>query len=181
MLIDHYRRKVDIFCEKRFDNQNMLAFFAHSAAAFNTTVLLYSEFSSMLYNDFGGLASFDPAKKICVQYYDVSDRQFNQSEYDIYQVHANWKQIDYFKEWSKNITIEDFSQCDVSYHVEFISKWKVASYGEMSTFWVSLVTMLIFVFAVIISIGIWTCDHYENDPANSLMFATEGQKLATGN
>ena len=51
---------------------------------------------------------------------------------------------------------------------------------DIMTFWVPFVVCILTGVTLFGAYVLWSCDKYENDPANSLMFATEGQKLVRG-
>ena len=51
---------------------------------------------------------------------------------------------------------------------------------DVMTFWVPFVVCILTGLTLLGAYLMWSCDKYENDPVNSLMFATEGQKLVRG-
>jgi hypothetical protein len=63
------------------------------------------------------------------------------------------------------------------YIVRFV---KEASYTQLSTFWVTLVISLLVVGAMLTAFLLWHCDPYAKDPANSLLFVTDGNRIVTG-
>jgi hypothetical protein len=63
------------------------------------------------------------------------------------------------------------------YVVRFV---KEASYTQLSTFWVTLVISLLVVGAMLTAFLLWHCDPYAKDPANSLLFVTDGNRIVTG-
>jgi hypothetical protein len=55
-----------------------------------------------------------------------------------------------------------------------------ADWYDLSTFWVTIVVVIIFLSFVIAAFVVWHCDDYSKDPQNSLLFVTEGNRIVTG-
>ncbi|OHT12542.1 hypothetical protein TRFO_17592 [Tritrichomonas foetus] len=57
---------------------------------------------------------------------------------------------------------------------------KSATYAQAATFWVTIVFFIIFIGGVASGLLIWHYDRYDLDPANSLLFVTEGNLIVSG-
>jgi hypothetical protein len=55
-----------------------------------------------------------------------------------------------------------------------------ASNSQTMLFWVNIVVWILFLGFVISAITLWHSDNYAKDPANSLLFVTDGNRLVTG-
>lgn len=64
--------------------------------------------------------------------------------------------------------------------VIFVQFTREASYKQEAVFWVVIVTLIIFIGFVVSSLTIWHLDRYDLDPANSLLFVTEGNSIVAG-
>ena len=83
---------------------------------------------------------------------------------NINQLKANFSQVTF----DGNITEEN--------PVVFVQLQKSASYSQMSTFWVSFISILILVVFGTTALLIWHFDRYDLDPANALLFISEAHK-----
>ena len=52
---------------------------------------------------------------------------------------------------------------------------------KVAEFWDILIIAIVFVGAAVFSYLFWHCDKYDQDPQNSLLFATEGTRIVSGN
>lgn len=62
----------------------------------------------------------------------------------------------------------------------FVMLTKRADYYQLSTFWVTIICVIIFLAAAITAYTLWHCDRYDLDPNNSLLFVTEGSRIVNG-
>lgn len=62
----------------------------------------------------------------------------------------------------------------------FVMLTKRANYYQLSTFWVTIICIIIFLAAAITAYTLWHCDRYDLDPNNSLLFVTEGSRIVNG-
>lgn len=60
--------------------------------------------------------------------------------------------------------------------IVYLKTEKAASYRQMGTFWVTLISVFLLVAFCIASLLIWHFDRYDLDPANALLFVTEAHK-----
>lgn len=65
-------------------------------------------------------------------------------------------------------------------NVIFIRITKSATYAQEAVFWVVIVFFIIFIGGVTSSLLIWHLDRYDLDPANSLLYVTEGNLIVSG-
>jgi hypothetical protein len=77
-----------------------------------------------------------------------------------------------------NLTIENATAAGAK--VYFVLFANEPSFNQLSTFWVSLVVVILGLVFAIGSIVIWGTDNYAKDPANSLLFVTDGNRIVTG-
>jgi len=62
------------------------------------------------------------------------------------------------------------------YIVVCLKKEKIASYSQMSTFWVTFISLILLVGFSLAALLIWHFDRYDLDPANPLLFISEAHK-----
>lgn len=67
-----------------------------------------------------------------------------------------------------------------SHEVIFVQFTREATYAQEAVFWVVIVTFVIFIGFVLSSLILWHTDRYDLDPANSLLFVTEGNTIVSG-
>lgn len=64
--------------------------------------------------------------------------------------------------------------------IVFVQFTNEATYKQEAVFWVVIVTFIIFIGGVLSSLILWHTDRYDLDPANSLLFVTEGNTIVSG-
>jgi len=64
--------------------------------------------------------------------------------------------------------------------VLFVIFKEVSSLDQLSIFWINVVAWLIILAALLTGFTLWAKDDYAKNPANSLLFVTDGNRIATG-
>lgn len=103
--------------------------------------------------------------------------------YQFYDVSGTKEQLAAFKASAQYMTrIDDKNISDIndSKEIVFVQFTNEATYAQEAVFWVVIVTFVIFIGFVLSSLIIWHTDRYDLDPANSLLFVTEGNTIVSG-
>ena len=153
-------------------------------------IFISSESINMNYNDFvskmiksrmnnkqGGTATDFLSTFASFNLTEVTDNYFTENEtYYIVTMTPN-QQKDFEKYNQKDKNLNPSSNV---YKVKLITKYPIPSDVEMSNFWIILIVILLGISFLSFGFYIWATDDYPNDPQNSLIFATDGQKLVKG-
>ena len=75
-------------------------------------------------------------------------------------------------------TIEEMR--DQGCNITFVIPKAEASEYQISVFWITLIVCIIGVAGLLTGFLLWHCDDYSKDPANSLLFVTDGNRIVTG-
>jgi hypothetical protein len=74
----------------------------------------------------------------------------------------------------------DTNISDLTPPYAFVVLVKEPSFNQMSTFWVTVIVVIVGLVFFIGSLLIWGTDEYAKDPVNSLLFVTDGNRIVTG-
>lgn len=102
--------------------------------------------------------------------------------YKFYNVKGTKEQIAALRASNENneLSDENVTTLNETNRVIFIELTNEATYAQEAVFWVVIVTFVIFIGFVLSSLIIWHTDRYDLDPANSLLFVTEGNTIVSG-
>ena len=168
----------------------MFFFFAVNSLSAQQGPILYPDFINMIWAQHSkSLSDFENTRFI-INTQQVADR--NISNFNITIVYMTPSEKQSFANGLTLINSTDVQDTDSVYYIKVIEKHrraKMAHYVEdgiadardIGTFWIPFVVCILTALTLLGAYIMWSCDRYENDPANSLMFATEGQKLVSGN
>lgn len=171
----------------------MLSFFLFSiafAAPPNIEKISVSEMYKIMYEPYELNASTPTTAQECIQKIkeniafilrDHGDTTSG-SGYKFYNVAGTPEEIAQFTAAAQlmNPINDPIEKINGSNKVIFVQFTREASYKQEAVFWVVIVTLIIFIGFVVSSLTIWHLDRYDLDPANSLLFVTEGNSIVAG-
>ena len=65
-------------------------------------------------------------------------------------------------------------------NVVFLMLKPKASDNQASLFWINIIVWLFLIGGALTALLLWHCDNYAKDPANSLLFVTDGSRIVSG-
>jgi hypothetical protein len=149
------------------------------------TTISASDFSSLVWN-LNGSANFGAASYVNRENFSFVVREpgepttgYNHTFYRVIGTPAEIAGVD-----AAAIRIYDDSTDIANWTTDtpyaFIVFVKQPSFDQMSTFWVTLIVVIVGLVFFLGSLLIWGTDEYAKDPVNSLLFVTDGNRLVTG-
>ncbi|EAY06446.1 hypothetical protein TVAG_149320 [Trichomonas vaginalis G3] len=170
----------------------MFYLFLAAARSVNITELTYTEFvESYITNSSHTFANRTKPIYFCAkQPFDTNCAHDNVSH--LVRVVANWAEYEKIKQaiipstenvTSENVTSENctgnFTLKNVVY-VELIQRKPKPGISLVGNFWFPFFSCMLGGLSLLAAYYLWCGDDYVNQPENSLIFATEGQKLVSG-
>lgn len=165
----------------------MFYLFLAAARSVNITELTYTEFvESYITNSSHTLADRTKPIYLCAkQPYDTNFTRDNVNH--LVRVVANWAEYEKIKQAiipiKENVTSENGTpkNCTENFvHVELIQRKPKPGISLVGNFWFPFFSCMLGGLSLLAAYYLWCGDDYVNQPENSLIFATEGQKLVSG-
>ena len=98
-----------------------------------------------------------------------------------YYVYGTKEEIALLKEQTARVTDSETSMEDIPTGKFVFARFEAeASEYQQSVFWINIVVWGMILSGVVTGLVLWACDGYAKDPANSLLFVTDGNRLVTG-
>ena len=168
----------------------MFFFFGFKLAA-SSNPIYYEDFMNTIWEGHSKKIAEFEEKRFVIKIQQVSDRT-NLTGKNITTIFMTPSEYDFCKDNLDLINESSILPTDEVKYVKIIKRHrraKMAAYAyesqstsrNVGSFWIPFVICIVSALTLLGSYLLWACDRYENEPANSLIFATEGQKLVSGN
>ena len=147
------------------------------------SIINAAKFKELIYDDTLGGSSIKLddylAKKDKLTYYIFRESYEADQATDYLTVQDTPENINKLKASFSDVSsyVANISDIDQSKHtIVYLKFEKAASFEQMSTFWVTFISVFILVVFCLVALLIWHFDRYDLDPANARLFISEAHK-----